>query len=189
MKKLFLLLYASGMTLLIGCQSKEKLTLPLGLNNTVSAGLNERVIPKLAQAYTYQSSTEEWLENPFIDLSLSRRIFSTAADLNRWAQVMDNPGWLTESSLNRMKQNHQAGISKDFTYGYGWVIFDEEHKSAMGDLGIAKPYIIHGGSTDGYKSMLININQGEYVISFLSNVGNRTNEMQLAQKIIEILIK
>ena len=168
---------------------KEKLTEPLGLKNTVSEGLNEIVIPKLAQAYNYQESTRQWLETPFIDLSLSRRIFSTASDLNRWAQVMDNPGWLTEASLELMKQNHLAGINKDFTYGYGWVIFDKENKSKMGDLGIDKPYIIHGGSTDGYKAMLININQGEYVISFLSNVGNRTNEMQLAQKIIEILIK
>ncbi|MFY0689273.1 MAG: beta-lactamase family protein [Cyclobacteriaceae bacterium] len=168
---------------------KEKLTVPLGLNNTISEGLNESVIPKLAQAYTYQASTGQWLENPFIDLSLSRRIFSTAADLNRWAKVMDNPGWLTEKSLKRMKQNHLAKISEEFTYGYGWVILDEENKSAMGDLGIDSPYIIHGGSTDGYKSMLININNGEFVISFLSNVGNQTNEMQLAQKIIRILIK
>ena len=168
---------------------KEKLTVPLGLNNTVSEGLNERVIPKLAQGYTYQASTGQWLENPFIDLSLSRRIFSTAADLNRWAQVIDNPGWLSEKSLQLMKQNHLAEISEEFTYGYGWVIFDEENKSAMGDLGISKPYIIHGGSTDGYKSMLININNGEYVISFLSNVGNQTNEMQLAQKIVKILTK
>ncbi|WP_296705817.1 serine hydrolase [Algoriphagus sp.] len=168
---------------------EEKLAIPLGLKNTVSEGFNETVIPKLAQAYTYQEATNQWMETPFIDLSLSRRIFSTASDLNRWAQVMDNPGWLTENSLKLMKQNHQARISKSISYGYGWVIFDEENKSEMGDLGIEKPYIIHGGSTDGYKSMLININSGEYVISFLSNVGDKTNEMQLAQKIIEILIK
>ncbi|MEZ5041844.1 MAG: hypothetical protein R2828_18255 [Saprospiraceae bacterium] len=111
----------------------------------------------MAQAYTYQTSTGQWLENPFIDLSLSRRIFSTAADLNRWAQVMDNPGWLTEVSLNLIKQNHQSGIGDKVNYGYGWVVFDQKNKREMGDLGISKPYIIHGGSTDGYKSMLINI--------------------------------
>ncbi|MCB0705908.1 MAG: beta-lactamase family protein [Saprospiraceae bacterium] len=168
---------------------KENLAVPLGLINTVSEGSNEIVIPKLAQAYTYQESAGQWLQNPFIDLSLSRRIFSTASDLNRWAQVMDNPGWLTEASLKLMKQNHLAGISENLSYGYGWVVFDKENKSEMGDLGIDKPYIIHGGSTDGYKSMLVNINSGEYVISFLSNVGNRTNEMLLAQKIVNILIK
>lgn len=168
---------------------KEKLTVPLGLQNTVSEGINEIVIPKLALAYNYYEPTGVWLKNPFIDLSLSRRIFSTPFDLNRWGQVMGNPGWLDKASLKLMKQNHLAKISDEFTYGYGWVIFDEENQSAMGDLGINKPYIIHGGSTDGYKSMLINLNNGEYVISFLSNVGNKTDEIQLARKMIKILIK
>lgn len=168
---------------------REELTEPLGLHNTVSVELNEQTISKLAKAYNYQAATDQWLENPFIDLSLGRRIFSTAADLNRWAQAMDNPGWLSKSSLQMMKQNHLTGISEAASYGYGWVVYDEENKGEMGNLGIDKPYIIHGGSTDGYKAMLININQGEYVLSFLSNVGDRTNEMQLAQKISEILIK
>ena len=168
---------------------KEKLTIPLGLKNTVSEGLNETIIPKLAKAYTYQDSKEQWLQNPFIDLSLSRRIFSTAHDLNKWAQVMDNPGWLTEASLKLMQQNHQSETSERISYGYGWVVFNQDNKSKNGNLEINKDYIIHGGSTDGYKSMLININNGEYIISFLSNVGDRTNEMQLAQKIVNILIK
>lgn len=168
---------------------EEKLCQPLGLKNTLSEGLNEKIIPQLAQAYLYQPSTKEWLETPFIDLSLSRRIFSTASDLNRWAQVMDNPGWLSAKSLKLMQEDHLSEISEEFTYGYGWVVFDEKNQSSMGDLGIDRPYIIHGGSTDGYKSMLININQGEYVISFLSNVGDRTNEMQLARKIAQILIQ
>jgi len=103
--------------------------------------------------------------------------------------VMDNPGYLNAASLQLMQQNHLAQISKSVSYGYGWVVFDKENKNEKGDLGITKPYIIHGGKTDGYKAMLININKGEYVISFLSNAGNRTREMQLAQKIINILMK
>ena len=168
---------------------KENLTDPLGLKNTVSQSNNEIVIPLLAEAYNYQESTDQWNKNPFIDLSLGRRIFSTAADLNRWAQVMDNPGYLSTASLELMRQNHVSQISKSMSYGYGWVVFDKDNRGEMGDLGISIPYIIHGGSTDGYKAMLININRGEYVISFLSNAGNLTQEMQLAQKIIHILIK
>ena len=168
---------------------KENLTDPLGLKNTVSQSNNEIVIPQLAEAYNYQESTGQWNKNPFIDLSLGRRIFSTAADLNRWAQVMDNPGYLSTASLELMRQNHVSQISKSMSYGYGWVVFDKDNRGEMGDLGISRPYIIHGGSTDGYKAMLININRGEYVISFLSNVGDLTQEMQLAQKIINILIK
>ena len=88
-----------------------------------------------------------------------------------------------------MQQNHQAEIDENFSYGYGWVVIGGANRSRMVDLGIQQPYIIHGGSTEGYKAMLININKGEYVISFLSNVGNRTEEIQLAQQIVNILIK
>lgn len=166
---------------------KEKLTRPLGLKHTVSTRSNNQIIQHLAKGYNYDEKTGEWFQNPFIDLSLGRRIFSTASDLNRWAQVMDNPGYLNKHSLKLMTSNHLAGISKQISYGYGWVVVDAQNKSEMGNLGIQKPYIIHGGSTNGYKSMLININRGEYVISFLSNVGHRTREMQLAQKIVNIL--
>lgn len=168
---------------------EEKLTRPLGLKSTVSESKNEAVISKLAKAYNYQEETGQWHQNQFIDLSLGRRIFSTASDLNRWAMVMDNPGWLKAKSLKLMQQNHLAEIDTNFSYGYGWVVIDGENKSRMVDLGIKQPYIIHGGSTEGYKAMLININRGEFVISFLSNVGNRTEEVQLAQQIVNILIK
>ena len=168
---------------------EENLIQPLGLKNTVSESRNEIIIEKLAGAYTFDHAEDQWLESPFIDLSLGRRIFSTASDLNRWAQVMDNPGYLTKHSLRLMRQNHLAGISENVSHGYGWFVFDEEKHSKIGDLGISRPYIIHGGSTDGYKSMLINVDRGAYVISFLSNVGNRTNEMDLAMEIVKILLK
>ena len=59
----------------------------------------------------------------------------------------------------------------------------------MGDLGIDLPYLIHGGSTDGFKAMLVNIDRGELVISFLSNVGNKTNELELVQKMVNLIIE
>ncbi|PSK81500.1 serine hydrolase domain-containing protein [Prolixibacter denitrificans] len=168
---------------------KEKLTRPLGLKHAVSVSKNDQIIKHLAKGYNYDEKTGKWLQNPFIDLSLGRRIFSTASDLNRWAQVMDNPGYLNKHSLELMKTNHLVGISKHVSYGYGWVVVDADNKSEMGNLGIEKPYIIHGGSTDGYRAMLININRGEYVISFLSNVGDRTGEMELAKQIVNLLTK
>lgn len=168
---------------------EEKLTRPLGLTHTLSESNNRMIVSNLAEAYSYQAETDTWVKNPFIDLSLGRRIFSTPHDLQRWAQVMDTPGWLTNTSLDLMKQNHLSDISTMISYGYGWVIFDGETEINMGNLNINLPYIVHGGSTDGYKAMLININSGEYIISFLSNVGNRTQEMQLAQKLTNILIE
>lgn len=167
----------------------ENLTKPLGLKNTVATSRNEKIIKKLADAYQFNEATNQWEETPFIDLSLGRRIFSTASDLNRWALSMSNPGYLSESSLKIIKTNHLKDISNSVSYGYGWVTVNKENKSQFGDLGIEKPYIIHGGSTDGYRSLLISINEGEFVISFLSNVGNRTDELNLGKIITHILIK
>ncbi len=167
---------------------REKLTLPLGLTHTLSESENKKVIPKLAEAYSFEKKMNQWHQNPFIDLSLGRRIFSTVSDLNKWGQAMNNSDYLNKHSLSLMKQNHIANISKHVSYSYGWIVIDENNKSELGNLAIDKPYIIHGGSTDVYKTMLININNGAYVISFFSNVGNQTNEMRLAQQIVKFLI-
>lgn len=168
---------------------EEKLTRPLGLEQTLAVQNNEEMIPELAKGYNFNAANSTWTENPFTDLSLGRRIFSTASDLNRWALVMDNPGYLSSQSLKQIKSNHLNGISNKVSYGYGWVVVDEENKSEMGHLEMKEDYIMHGGSTEGYKAMLINIHNGEYVISFLSNVGDRTQEMQLAQEIVKLLIQ
>jgi hypothetical protein len=57
----------------------------------------------------------------------------------------------------------------------------------MGNLGIDKRYLIHGGSTAGYKAMLVNIELGQYSITLLSNGLKQTNELELTQKIIKLL--
>lgn len=168
---------------------KEKLTEPLGLKHTLSESNNKVVIPNLAQGYSLDEDSGTWVQNPFIDLSLGRRIFSTATDLNRWGMAMDNPGYLSAHSLSLMQTNHLKDLSSTVSYGYGWVVVDAQNPSTMGNLNIDLPYIIHGGSTDGYRSMLININHGAYVISFLSNVGSQTEELELAKKIVKHLIR
>ncbi|MBI1184719.1 serine hydrolase [bacterium] len=167
----------------------DELAMPLGLLQTVSESSNEKVIDNLAKAYNFHEETGEWYQNQYIDLSLGRRIFSTTQDLNRWGQMKDNPGLLSKESLRLMKSNHLFDITRKVSYGYGWVVVDSVNKSVMGDLQIDLPYIIHGGSTDGYKSMLINVNGGELVISFLSNVGAQTNELLLARKIVNLIIE
>ena len=85
--------------------------------------------------------------------------------------------------------DHLSNIGVNFSYGYGWVVYGEKEKFSMGDLGIDQPYIIHGGSTEGYKAMLVIINGGEHILSLLSNVGDRTNEMELSKAIVQVLNK
>lgn len=100
---------------------------------------------------------------------------------------MNNESLLNKEFLAIMQTNHLAEISPMTSYGYGWVVFDGKKQYEMGNLMINQKYLIHGGATEGYKSLLVNIEGGAYIIALLSNVGDQTNEMKLAQKILKIL--
>ena len=166
---------------------QEKLCKPLGLKNTFSSADNEAIKPRLAEAYNYDAATNSWKKNNFIDLTMGRRIFSTAQDLHLWAKSIGNEQLLASDLWKKMTTNHISHLSEELSYGYGWVVHPNKSQVKMGHMPTELPFIIHGGSTEGYKSMLININEGQYIISFLSNVGDQTNEIKLAQQIIQIL--
>ena len=166
----------------------EKICEPLGMQHTFSSSSNEEVFPNVVEAYNYVSETGSWTRNNFIDLTLGRRIFSTAGDLFLWGEAMNDDRLLSKASRDVMLTNHLQGINKNISYGYGWVIFDGAGDYGMGNLGLDANYIIHGGSTEGYKAMLYNINQGEYTVAFLSNVGDKTNEMKMARDVAQILM-
>lgn len=167
---------------------ESKICAPLGLNETFSTTSNETVYENVAEAYIYNETNDSWNRNGFIDLTLGRRIFSSALDLYKWGKAMNDQSFLSESSQTLMQTNHLSDISQDLSYGYGWVVFDGQGSYKMGDLDIDKNYIIHGGNTEGYKSMLVNIENGEYIVAMLSNTGNQTNELLLTQRIVQLLL-
>lgn len=166
---------------------QEKICNPLQLSATFNSDSNEEVLKHVVEAYNYSKEEDKWRRNNFIDLTLGRRIFSNVNDLYKWGKAMQGNTLISDSLLQAMLTNHTAHITQDVSYGYGWVIFDGQANYKMGNLSINRPYIIHGGATEGYKSMLINVNHGEYIITFLSNVGQQTNEILLAKKIVTLL--
>ncbi len=168
---------------------KKNICEPLGLEHTFSTTSNNEVYSQVVEAYNYDKSKGTWNRNKFIDLTLGRRIFSSALDLYKWGKAMNDDAILSQESLSRMQTNHLSDITPEISYGYGWVVFDGEADYQMGDLKIDKKYIIHGGSTEGYKSMLVNIEKGEFIIAILANTGEQTKEMILTQKIVQILIQ
>jgi CubicO group peptidase (beta-lactamase class C family) len=168
---------------------EENICIPLNLSRTFSPRHNQEVHRKVVEAYRLDQQTGQWIRNNFIDLTLGRRIFSTVEDLYRWAKAMDDSTILSSRSLDLMKTNHLSGITDEISYGYGWVVFEGQQTYRMGRLPAETPYIIHGGSTEGYKSMLINVQEGKWIIAFLSNIGNMTDEMALATEILNLLNK
>lgn len=167
---------------------EQKICKPLGLEHTFSTTSNRKVFKNMVEGYNYEKSDDSWIRNQFIDLTAGRRIFSTSHDLYLWGKEMSSPSLLNKESMTLMQTNHVEDITTEISYGYGWAVFDGKRQYGMGDLGIDRKYIIHGGATEGFKSMLINIENGEYIIAFLANTGEQTNEMELAKKIVTILI-
>ena len=155
----------------------EKITAPLGLQNTLNV-LDYQLVPGLAIAYTQDELSGNWQENDYIDLSLGRRIFSTTEDLLKWAQAIQSGEILSESSTKSMLSNQLESITDQFSYGYGWVIFERGDRFRKGDLQIDQSYFIHGGQTGGYKSMLANIDDGSVIISMLTNTGTELDETE-----------
>jgi len=166
----------------------QKICQPLELRETINIVSNQALTPNLVEGYQLNESKNKWYRNEFLDMSIGTNICSTSMDLYEWGKAMNDNSLLTDRSLRIMQTNHLAAITADLSYGYGWAVFDQKGEYGMGNLEIDKKYIIHGGNWSGYKSMLVNIEQGEYIIAFLANTGDQTNEMKLTKKIVQILI-
>ena len=166
----------------------EKITKPLNLTHTFSPVDHQKLYKNMAEGYNYNPKQNTWKRNQFIDYTLGRRIFSTSYDLYLWGKEMGKPKVLSSQIVKQMQTNYLKDITPDISYGYGWVVFNGQKEYKMGNLEIDPTYIIHGGATEGYKSMLININHNEYIISFLANTGDQTQELNLSKKIAKILL-
>ena len=158
---------------------------PLGLSNTYSPMDNYKLYPRLALPYDFVK--DEFQRSPFIDYSLGRRIFSTADDLIKWGMEMSEPTLITNNSLQNITTNHLSELSQKISYGYGWVVFDGRKDYAMGRLNVQGPYIIHGGSTDGYKSLLVVYNGGEWIVSLVGNTGDQIDELKMGEDLMKLL--
>ena len=166
---------------------QDKICRPLNLTNTFSSTANQEVHKKIVEAYIYLNEDHKWKRNNFIDLTIGRRIFSSVTDLYKWGKALNDTSLLSYGSLELIKTNHLSDITTEISYGYGWVIYGSKSKYKMGYLPVKKPYMIHGGSTEGYKSLLVNINDGEFIITLLSNIGDRSDELVMAEKIVNLI--
>jgi D-alanyl-D-alanine carboxypeptidase len=93
---------------------------PLGMANSGFVS-SLAVVPKMAEGYTRENGTLR--HRDYFDRSLeigAGGIYTTLADLVRWNQALDTPGFLKAESLKQMFSVHPPG-----NYGYGWFIDDK----------------------------------------------------------------
>lgn len=164
---------------------QEKICRPLKLTSLVSSADNSEILPKLSRPYLFQ--TGEWITSPFIDRSVGRcRIYGNAADLTAWSAALGTQSILEPPYYQAMMTDHHPEDPR-WSYGYGWVVYGPGDHFKMGDLDLPFRYSIHGGSTDGYKSMLVHAPEQDLHLALLANSGNRTAETALTKTIVELL--
>lgn len=163
----------------------QKIATPLKMKY-IWAPLNRRQsIPMMAEAYEYDSGSQSYLANDFIDLSLGRRIYASAPVLMQWLEARGGADLLPDSLASLVFQNHVGAINPEISYAYGWVSFEENASYQMGNLDIDQPYFIHGGSTGGFQSLAVSVNEGETQLIVLANHGDGAQIFKMAQKALK----
>ncbi|GEM_PF-1485513 len=161
---------------------QEKIALPLKLEGIFSPNNRQNMGANVALAYELKGG--QWYQNDYIDLSLGRRIFASARDIQLWLEAEGGSQLLSDSLAREVFQNQVADLDSTISYGYGWVPYQAYEHYTMGDLEIDVPYFIHGGSTEGYQSVAVSVNQGETLLVILSNSGNGRQVFDLSKAIL-----
>lgn len=164
---------------------QEKIAKPLGMKSLYSPISREEIHPFLVEAYTFKEGA--YHSNDYIDLSLGRRIFTKAQDLMIWLEAQGGAALLPDSLGRLLYQNQVASISKNNSYSYGWVPYEDSAHYEMGDLDIYPSYLIHGGSTGGFQSLAVSVNNGETNLVILSNNGDSKGLFAEAQRILKAI--
>lgn len=164
---------------------QDKIANPLRMQALRSPKSRREVIDNLAVGY--QMREGQFLANEFIDLSLGRRIFCNAHDLMLWLEADCGASLLPDSLRPLIRENIVADLGEANSYSYGWVPFKKGEHFRMGDLDLNQDYIIHGGSTEGFQSLAISVNQRETNLVLLANNGDGRALFERAKSILKKL--
>lgn len=165
---------------------------PLGLSDTGYAS-GAAVVPRLAE--DYEPAPDDTTGRTFVrapyrhpsNAYAAGGLYSSAADLLRWSRALHDDGLLDPKLKKLMQTNHAAGLSEAVSYGYGLAVHAGDGAFAFGDIGLDRPYAIHGGAYDGYRSLFVSVEGGAATVVLLSNAGRATDELGLGRAVAKIL--
>jgi CubicO group peptidase (beta-lactamase class C family) len=127
---------------------KKRITSRIGLKNTyLGTGFTDA---SKNEAYSY-SFAESWKQQPETHSSIpggAGAIVSTSADLTKFIQALFDLKLVSKESLDQIMQNK-----------YGMTTFPLEGKTFYG----------HGGSIDGFRSLLVYLPEEKLAVSYISN--------------------
>ncbi len=160
---------------------KEKIFEPLGMNNSGYYHTSE-IIPKRASGY--DKIGIKYNNTSYLDLSVpysAGSLYSTAEDLYLWDQALYTEKLLSKKYMDKIFTPYSKPPFAD-GYGYGWGISKKHLDNIKDTLNIVE----HGGTINGFNSLILRITNSKDLIVLLNNTGV-TNLSEMSNKIIDIL--
>lgn len=103
-------------------------------------------------------------------------IFTSATDLLKWTQVLENNLILSKKSEELLFGKHTA-VGSNRSYGYGWMVEQRE----------GKKFVWHDGTYEGYSSYLGWLPEVGLRIILLTNHTNQLEELDQTEDLIKEL--
>lgn len=138
---------------------KERIFVPLGMNNTI---VYDETQPEIEhRAVSYKRTGRRYRPNDFLLYTTGASgIFSSIEDMIKWDQSLYTEELVNKKSLEKAFSPH---IKVDWRehYGYGWRIIEGENSKV----------VYHTGTLGGASNIIFRIPKEEFSIIILSNAG------------------
>ena len=160
---------------------KEKIFEPLGMKNSGYDHTAE-IIPERASGY--DKIGMEYYNTSYLDMSVpysAGSLYSTVEDLYLWDQALYTNKLLSRKYMDKIFTPYSKPPFAD-GYGYGWGISKKHLNNVKDSLNIEA----HGGSINGFNSLILRITNSKDLIVLLNNTG-ATNLTEISGNIIAIL--
>ena len=160
---------------------KEKIFEPLGMKNS-GYDHTAYIIPKRASGYNKIGT--DYFNTQYIDMSVpysAGSICSTIEDLYLWDQALYTSKLLSKKYMDKIFTPYSKPPFAD-GYGYGWGLSKKYFDGLKDTLNI----VAHGGTINGFNSIILRITNDRDLIVLLNNTGV-TNLNEISNKIIDIL--
>ena len=144
---------------------RENIFTPLGMNNSGYDRFNT-VLPKRASGYV--KTGLQYVNAPYIDMATpfsAGALYSTVEDLFLWDQALYTETLLPAKTRDLLFKPYIPAFG--IAYGYGWGVGN----AAVGRTTDSVRVIEHGGSINGFNSLISRIPADKDLVVLLNNTG------------------
>lgn len=156
---------------------QERVFKPLGM--TTARVISESdIIPNRAAGYVLKSGAvknQEWV-SPSLNTTADGALYFSVLDMIRWEEALAGRKLLSKSAYDQMWTPVKLNDGREQRYGFGWTL-----RTVNG-----MKVIEHGGSWQGFKSMIARYPDRGITVIALANSEN-ANPARLANGIAEIV--